>query len=129
MAPVDLRARKWRAEGRTIVAMMKLEESSDDPMIGVMDTEELAGHVIEGHELLQKGDIAAAAEKFEAMSEVIEHQVGRLQIADRFVDWLLAMDDPLDAEGRSRRQRVNLAWILQEAQTVKDTRGDDVALV
>lgn len=125
---VDMRAKNWRSNGRMVLATMGLEKADDDPMLGVMDTEELAKHVVEGHEMLQKGDQVAAAEKFESMTSMIDHLTERLLIADRFVDWLLAMDDPLDVEGRSRRQRVSLGWILQEAQTVKDTRGDDVAL-
>lgn len=47
-------ARQWRWRtgrklGRTIYAMVSPEPSDDDVLIGLMDTAELAAHVVEAH--------------------------------------------------------------------------------
>lgn len=131
MEVTDLIGSNWRAGrkvGRTIYATN--EKSSDtDPLIGVMDTKELAASVVEAHNLLLvRKDLAETAADLEAKATLFAHVVERLQVADQFIDWILAMDDPLDAGGRSRRQRFNLAWLFEEAKVVKSTRDDQVPL-
>lgn len=120
---------KWKLGskgGRTIHVVAS--ETGDD-MIGTMDSNDLAQHVVEAHNLLlERTDIGEITSSLEDTTLALKACTERLAIADRFVDWLLAMDDPLDAEGRARRQRVNLGWIFQEAKIVRDTRGEEQIL-
>jgi hypothetical protein len=120
----------WRTDkvGRAIYAT-STKANDTDPLIGVMDSQELAANVVEAHNLLLvRHDLAETAAELEAKAALFTHVVERLEVADKFVDWILAMDDPLDAAGRTRRQRFNLGWLFEEARVVKATRDDQVIL-
>lgn len=118
-----------RKANRTIYAVSE-KSGEDDLLIGVMDTKEIAESVVEAHNLLLvRKDLAATAADLEAKAEFLAYCVERLETADKFVDWILGMDDPFDAAGRVRRQRFNLAWLFEEAQVVKATRDDQKTLI
>lgn len=126
MVPQESKWKLGNKGGRTIHVVAS---DDGDDMIGTMDTNDLAQHVIDAHNvLLERTDFGEVTASLEDTTEALKVCSERLAIADRFVDWLLAMDDPLDAEGRARRQRVNLGWIFQEAKIVKDTRGEEQIL-
>lgn len=130
---MDVTKSNWKTDrknGRTIYAMEGTPGTGiDDSMIGVMDNKELADSVVEAHNLLLvRTDLAATAADLEAKAAFLAYCVERLDTADKFVDWILAMDDPLDPSGRVRRQRFSLSWLFEEARVVKATRDDQVIL-
>lgn len=49
MNPVELPWRVGRKVGRTIYAQLAADASDDDPLIGVMDTRELAADAVGAH--------------------------------------------------------------------------------
>lgn len=126
MDPTELMWHVDRKGGRTIYAKAA---DAEEVMIGSMDTPELAQRVIESHNtILKNPNYGDATAELEGLQESLNLALQRLMVADAFVDWILAMDDPLDAAGRTRRQRINLAWIFDEARVVFNTRPDQKPL-
>lgn len=132
---VEAAGRPWRVDRkspRTIYATHEgggSNAGAEDIMIGVMDSEEIAQNAVEAHNLLLiRTDLAETAADLEEKAALFGHVVERLEAADGFIDWILAMDDPLDAAGRSRRQRFTLAWLFDEARVIKATRSDQATL-
>jgi hypothetical protein len=115
----------WRvnvSNGRTLHAT-GVDPRDDDPLIGIMDTHELALAVVKEHNLLQRADFAGfslvdLAVKLDDTEAELKRCHERRLSAEDFVKWILSMDDPDDAEGRTTRQRVNLSWIMEKAREV-----------
>lgn len=134
-----VRWRVGRKVGRTIYEQIGDEPSYDDPMIGAMDTPELARDAVRGHNsfLSSPSRLVSTCERCD--TQIVGHINGTWRHAPgypgpcpracppedappvtprEFLRWLISMDDPDNRIGMQDRQAITLTKIINRARAV-----------